>query len=50
MNRSTAEIIREYGPFPGVEKRFVTGVTWVDGESTVKVIRRPAGRGRAGNG
>jgi glutamine cyclotransferase len=30
MNRSTAEIIREYGPFPGVER--VHGVTY-DGES-----------------
>jgi glutamine cyclotransferase len=30
MSRSTAEILREYGPFPGVDA--VHGVTW-DGES-----------------
>ena len=42
MSRSTAQIVREYGPFPGADcgailrtiesNRFVTGVTWVDGE------------------
>jgi hypothetical protein len=44
MIRSAAEILREYGPFPGVDhvhgvtlrtiasNRFVTGVTWIDSE------------------
>src|SRR5439155_693039 len=41
MKTTKAEVIREYGPFPEAEQvhgvsfdsnRFVTGVTWVDGE------------------
>ncbi|HEY8507784.1 MAG TPA: hypothetical protein VIL32_05460 [Steroidobacteraceae bacterium] len=30
MKHSQADIIREYGPFPGADQ--VHGVTWVDGE------------------
>ncbi len=41
MNRSTAKIIREYGPFPGVDR--VNGVTY-DGPAGLVCLRRQAER------